>query len=494
MGRWDEAITACDAAIAGDADWASGLARYALAVCNVRLGRFDALDELRTRVEAEMAASQLPRLEALGVLGVIKLFSDDLTGAAEDLAEVADRARAGERTRLLVAALAAHAEVSFRLGHWEDAIVASELGASLAQDTEQIVGLQQAHAAAAVVHARCGRFDLSQAHVDTLGTIESLLPWWGGSALVGTSRAVLAEARGDHDAMYQAMASLVDHPTNQPGERLGQWNWLVVGVDALIGVGRLEVARALLAGLAALVAQRNLLTPAVELARLRGRLAEAADDLAQAELQYRTGAEASGAMPYTAVECSSRTAACCDAWASGSDAVDQLQPRPRRAGCTWSSTRRESMRRRARRVWRSHPDAHRRTRQPHAGRAQCCPSRRSRSFQSRGRGPSLRQSQDGRVSPRQHLRQAAHHIAPSTRGRVPRNPGTRLGIVPRDTSAGFVHRLRRACPARSLHERRNDLNNEAELVLRGVASAVRHGTLTETQTNVLAAIGTPTSV
>ena len=41
----------------------------------------------------------------------------------------------------------------------------------------------------------------------------------------------------------------------------------------------------------------------------------------------------------------------------------------------------------------------------------------------------------------------------------------------------------------------NDLNNEAELVLRGVASAVRqHGTLTETQTNMHAAIGTPTSV
>ena len=243
MGRWEGAVAACTAALAGDAGWAAGIARYSLALCYVRLGRFDELDELRRRVIGEMAGSRLPRLEALGVIGAIKYFSDDLDDAVADLAQVADLARAGERTRLLVAALAAHAEVSFRLGRWEDAIVASELAASLAQHTEQIVGLQQAHAVAAVVHARRGRFDLAQPHLDSLGATESLLRWWGESALVATSRAVFAEARGDHDAMYQAIAPLIDCPTDEPGWRLAEWPWIVVAVDALIGVGRVDTAR-----------------------------------------------------------------------------------------------------------------------------------------------------------------------------------------------------------------------------------------------------------
>ena len=245
MGRWDEAITVCDAAIVGDADWASGLSRTLLAVRNVRLGRFDELlDQVRTRVEAEMAPchSSLPR---------------GAGGARRDQAlqrrshRRGRRSRRGGRPRPRRRANTSARRRAGRprggelpLGHWEDAIVASELGASLAQDTEQIVGLQQAHAAAAVVHARCGRFDLSQAHVDTLGTIESLLPWRVDPPSSAPAAPCSPRARASHhDAMYQAMASLVDHPTNQPGERLGQWNWLVVGVDALIGVGRLEVAR-----------------------------------------------------------------------------------------------------------------------------------------------------------------------------------------------------------------------------------------------------------
>ncbi len=297
MGRWEGAVAACTAALAGDAGWAAGIARYTLAVCNVRLGRFDELDELRRRVIGEMAASRLPRLEALGVIGAIKYFSDDLDDAAADLAQVAELARAGERTRLLVAALAAHAEVSFRLGRWEDAIVASELAASLAQDTEQIVGLQQAHAMAAVVHARRGRFDLAQPHLDSLGATESLLHWWGESALVATSRAVFAEARGDHDAMYQAIAPLI-RPTDELGWRLAQWPWIVVAVDALIGVGRVDTARAELDELATVIARRHLTSPAVDLARLRGRLAEADGDLEQAERHYRAGADARDGLPY----------------------------------------------------------------------------------------------------------------------------------------------------------------------------------------------------
>jgi DNA-binding CsgD family transcriptional regulator len=98
--------------------------------------------------------------------------------------------------------------------------------------------------------------------------------------------------------MYQAIASLVDRSIDERGDRLRQWPWLVVAVDALIGSGRVDAARAELDELASLVEQRTLTSPAAELARLRGGLAEANGDLPQAEEHYRAGVDAPDAMPY----------------------------------------------------------------------------------------------------------------------------------------------------------------------------------------------------
>ena len=98
--------------------------------------------------------------------------------------------------------------------------------------------------------------------------------------------------------MYQAIAPLIDHPTDEPGWRLAQWPWIVVAVDALIGVGRVDTARAELDELATVIAAPPSDLSAVDLARLSGRLAEADGDLEQAERHYRAGADARDGLPY----------------------------------------------------------------------------------------------------------------------------------------------------------------------------------------------------
>lgn len=298
MGAWEEAVSTCTAAIDGDAGWAAGMGRYALALCYVHLGRFDDLDHLHHRLEVDMARGVLSPCEALTVRGVINLWTGDLDEAALDLVEATERARAGDRTRMLASTLAALGDVNFRLGQWDDAAVNTELGVSLARDSEHPVGLQQAHSTAAIVHSRAGRFDLAQSHIDELTAIETALPWWGAAGLLAIGRAVLAEARGDFEAMFKAVAPLLDHIAGDPQRHLPTWPSTVVVIDALLGVAENTRAEVLLDALERFVHARQLTSPAAELARLRGRLTENSGDLMQAEAHYRSGIADPGAYVY----------------------------------------------------------------------------------------------------------------------------------------------------------------------------------------------------
>jgi ATP/maltotriose-dependent transcriptional regulator MalT len=298
LGDWEGSVSVCTTAVAGDAGWTAGIARYALALCYLSLGRFDDLDELHDVLEKDLARGTLPRCEVLTVLGLINLWNGDLDQASAELGEAVERSRAGERTRMLASALAALGEVNLLLGQWDDAVVAAELGVSLARDGEHLVGLQQAHSTSGIIHARCGRFDLAQSHIDELAALESLLPWWGATPLLAIGRAVLAEARSDSEAMFEAVAPILDGFTNYPKRRLTAWPSTVVVIDALLGVGDTARAKVEIDALDDLIQARRLTSAAAELARLHGRLGEKMD-VTQAEAHYQAGIRSPGALPYT---------------------------------------------------------------------------------------------------------------------------------------------------------------------------------------------------
>lgn len=300
LGDWEGSVRACGAGLEGDAGWAGGFARYALALSYAYLGRLDNLGRLRHRLDFEMSQGQLPRSEALSLRGVIKLWMGEPHQAKADLAEAVERGRAGERSWLLVATLSALAEANFLLGHWGDAIVAAELGVSLSRDGQRLVGAQQAYSTAAVLHARCGRFDLAQAHIDEFAAIEPLLPWWGSTPLLALCRAVLAEARGDPAAMSRAVAPLLDGVASDLHRGLPTWPAAAVVIDALLGAGDTAGAEARLDALDDLVHALQVTSMAADLARLRGRLAEVRGDLSRAEAHYRSGCTAPNAHPYAA--------------------------------------------------------------------------------------------------------------------------------------------------------------------------------------------------
>ena len=67
---------------------------------------------------------------------------------------------------------------------------------------------------------------------------------------------MLAQARGDHAAMVEALAAYADPAVHDPVDRVGVLPWRALRVEALLGLGRIDEAEAALAELEERVAGR----------------------------------------------------------------------------------------------------------------------------------------------------------------------------------------------------------------------------------------------
>jgi DNA-binding CsgD family transcriptional regulator len=106
---------------------------------------------------------------------------------------------------------------------------------------------------------------------------------------VCVARAVVAQARGDIEALRSATAPLLDGtvPPIIEGQDLGMWQ--VLAIEGLLGSGELDSARERLADFAEFIETRGLWSPRTDLARLEGQLAEATDGPDAALAVYAAG-------------------------------------------------------------------------------------------------------------------------------------------------------------------------------------------------------------
>lgn len=274
-GRWQDALSAAEESLKGDAGWAVGIARYAQAMALMELGRTEELRAALRSLDAEGSADEVVGLDVLGARGLMKFLNEDLAGAITDLSAVVDRARGGEPARFLTVSLSFQAETEYRLGLWDDALAHADLAVSLAEDAEQLLGLLFAHASAAQVSAGRGRFEQAEEHADALDALSQLVPTWGGQFQAATVRAVLAQARGDGEAMLHAALRFLDEPLRHTMERTRTWRWRALVVEAHLGVGQLDSAGRALAELVDVVGVNGLHAADADVRRLSGHLAEA---------------------------------------------------------------------------------------------------------------------------------------------------------------------------------------------------------------------------
>jgi hypothetical protein len=112
---------------------------------------------------------------------------------------------------------------------------------------------------------------------------------------VALARATLAQARGQ--PLHETAAELIEQPVRGHLDRLGLWPAQVLVIETLLDAGEHTAARNTLGRLEGLVAQRGTTLATTDLARLRGRLAEADGDLEGARASYAAATTSGRVLP-----------------------------------------------------------------------------------------------------------------------------------------------------------------------------------------------------
>lgn len=210
--------------------------------------------------------------------GLLRMWCHDLSGAADDLEISLGR---GAATTFVVRETTRYylAEVRYRQGRWDDAILLAETAASLVDDSDQVWMAAIPHATAARPLAARGiaagrvHIDVARAAAEKVGGVSRVLTAASGLEVAASERSM------------EEVVSLGDWLAGRAtDERLVPWR--ATYVEGLAATGQQDRAAAVLEALAG-----NARTPAVEadLARARAALAVAGEtpDLEPAEAAAR---------------------------------------------------------------------------------------------------------------------------------------------------------------------------------------------------------------
>jgi DNA-binding CsgD family transcriptional regulator/tetratricopeptide (TPR) repeat protein len=233
------------------------------------------------------------KTDSLTYRGLVKLWAGDLQGATEDLELAVNRVRGGLQVRFPGQPLAFLAEAEFRRGRWDDCRDHAELAVSLAHDADRCYDLPIVHSAAARVPACRGDWTVAASHIEAA---EDAARTFGGFAEIfaASARCILAFARDDPGEAMLGAAAALSVPEIDRYDDPGAFWWRPLQIWALVRVGQLGQAEAILAAFVSRAADRGEPLALINAAWLRGLLAVARGELEQAEQILREGRHACG--------------------------------------------------------------------------------------------------------------------------------------------------------------------------------------------------------
>ncbi len=240
--------------------------------------------------------------EAFPVIGrgLLRLTTDDLAGARRDLSAADDALARWGPLYGRCAVLTRLATAEYRLGAWDDAIAHAELAVALSRDSHERWLFGRALLAIVAPLAGRGEWEAAVIHAEAVEAHAQAVH--NESALVNRAltMALLACARSDHQAVVDALAPVHDLPRRDGADEPGtpRSPWLELYADALVALGRLEAAEAVLAPWEARARARGGHSAMANAARVRGNLAAARGRPSQAEAAFVTGLEHAEAVSY----------------------------------------------------------------------------------------------------------------------------------------------------------------------------------------------------
>jgi DNA-binding CsgD family transcriptional regulator len=232
------------------------------------------LDELCTRVD------ELPPATVSGALeadvrcgrGLLRLWCHDLDGAAEDLERSLGAAASGGSFAARESARFYLAEVRYRQGRWDEAILLAQLSASVVDDADQAWMAALPHATAARPLAARGE-EAAEDHLARALAAAEAVGLGVGVGLARIAALEVAACRRDHATVVELGDLLVGQQRGPVDERIAPWR--ATYVEALVGLDRATDAARVVEQLQA-VAPTDLL--ANDRARAEVALAVAARD------------------------------------------------------------------------------------------------------------------------------------------------------------------------------------------------------------------------
>jgi DNA-binding CsgD family transcriptional regulator len=229
---------------------ALGLARITAADCNhghmlamssALQGRVhEGIDELTHALKDPPAHPAAVADLRLG-RGVLRLWAHRLREATDDLAACLGSWGAGGTFVSRETARFFLAELHYRAGRWEDALVTAELATSVVDETDQAWLAAFSHAAAVYPLAARGEWARADEHLAAAKAAVSTVNGGAAGLWAMLAEMRLAEARNDPKGVV-AIGSLLASPGARPIEE-GIAPWRASHVEALVALDRLDDAR-----------------------------------------------------------------------------------------------------------------------------------------------------------------------------------------------------------------------------------------------------------
>jgi DNA-binding CsgD family transcriptional regulator len=266
---------------AGSAEpWVSGFAWFAKTVGMALAGQAPAALALLADVGEPGDESGM---EGLVARGLIRLWTEDLDGAAQDLRTAVYRATRGEALRVSQA-LGFLGEVEYRRGLLGEAVLFTDLAAGNAEDNDRFWDFSVLHALATFPHAARAEWAEAEHHAAQSANWARTFGTPAGLAFAAAAKAAIAQARGDAQRLLAAAIQLETHYDSlEPGTHL----FGPARADALAQLGRIDEAAEALERFAATAARTGRRSAVMSTARVAAQIATARGDhdRAQAECE-----------------------------------------------------------------------------------------------------------------------------------------------------------------------------------------------------------------
>jgi DNA-binding NarL/FixJ family response regulator len=224
------------------------------------------------------ASADLDQTAVDGYLGrgFTRYIVDDLRGACADLVPMSTVFRNRGPAYLAVAALQFLSWAEYRMGSWDDAILHGGLAASIAEDADQFWLLSSAHLGACAPLAGRGHFEAAQVHADAACRAATMVGLeFAGTACAAMAGAHIGRAKGDHAGVVRALEVLRPIAEVEVLREPGILGWQALYAEALVNLGQLDEADAVLAPYEGLATERDCRSAMARAARVRGSLLSA---------------------------------------------------------------------------------------------------------------------------------------------------------------------------------------------------------------------------